>query len=138
MNRMNARSAGAEAYGSNGDSHERGAGTVMVLGLLVALALAIMGIMAIGDVVATRDRSQNVADVAALAGAEELRRAGSTAVGSTAACSTAEDVALRNHGTVRECEVVGEHVVVVIGAKAAMTGYSVESRARAGPADRPP
>lgn len=133
MNRMNARGAGTEAYGSNGDSHERGAGTVMVLGLLVALALAIMGIMAIGDVVATRDRSQNVADVAALAGAEELRRAGSAA-----ACSTAEEVALRNHGAVRECEVAGEHVVVVIGAKAAMTGYSVESRARAGPADRPP
>ena len=50
---------------SDSDLQERGAGTVMVLGLLVAFAIAIMGIMAIGDVVATRDRSQNVADVAA-------------------------------------------------------------------------
>ena len=119
--------------GSHGNSRERGSGTIMILGLLVAFALAIMGVMAIGDVVATQEHSQHAADVAALAGAEELRRSGPSA-----ACSTAGEVALRNYGTVRDCDVVDEHVVVVIRAKAAMTGYSVESRARAGPADRPP
>ena len=118
---------------SDSDLQERGAGTVMVLGLLVAFAIAIMGIMAIGDVVATRDRSQNVADVAALAGAEELRRGGAAA-----ACTKAQEVALRNQRNVSGCEVVGEHVVVVIQAKAAMSGYSMEVRARAGPADKPP
>ena len=114
-------------------SQERGAGTVMVLRLLSAFAIAIMGIMVIGDAVATRDRSQNVADVAALAGAQELRRSGPVA-----ACSKAQEAAVRNQHTVSECEVTGEHVVVVIRANAAMSGYSIDVRARAGPADKPP
>lgn len=118
---------------SDPDSQEHGAGTIMVLGLLVACALAIMGIMAIGDAVATRDRSQNIADVAALAGAEELRRAGAAA-----ACTKAQEVALRNQRNVSGCEVVGEHVVVIIRTNAAMSGYSIDVRARAGPADKPP
>ncbi|MFT3944327.1 MAG: flp pilus-assembly TadE/G-like family protein [Ancrocorticia sp.] len=118
---------------SNSESPERGSGTVIVLGLLVAFAIVIMGIMAIGDVIATRDRTQHVADVSALAGAEELRRSGSAA-----ACPKAQEVAVRNRGTVSGCEVAGEYVVVVIHDTATLTRYSIKSRALAGPADRPP
>lgn len=112
---------------------ERGAGTVLVLGIILATALALLGLMAVGDAVATKERTQDVADVAALAGAQRLRHAGKAA-----ACDQAGDIVHRHELSLASCSVRGTHVMVTVRTTTHMITMTVESSARAGPSDEPP
>ena len=112
---------------------EDGAGTVLVLGIVLATVIALLGLMAIGDAAATRERTQDIADVAALAGAQKLRHSTDSS-----ACAQAEDVVQRHDLTLTSCVVMGEHVRVTVQSRARLINASVESSARAGPADQPP
>ena len=112
---------------------ERGAGTVLVLGIVLATGIALLGLMAIGDAAATKERTQDIADVAALAGAQKLRHSTDSS-----ACTQAEDVVQRHNLTLTSCVVAGEHVRVTVQSRARLINASVESSATAGPADQPP
>lgn len=85
---------------------ERGAGTVLVLGIIgVVLALAV-GITALGAAQNGRGAAQSAADLGALAGAAALR-------GGLDACATAAAAVARNGAEVTACEVAAAGVVRV-------------------------
>ena len=102
---------------------ERGYGSVLALGVL-GCAVALLGLLALlaGGLVA-RSAAQSAADLAAIAGAQEL--AGAATGGE--ACARARDVALENGATVRRCDVIGAHVRVETRVRA------VGASSRAGP-----
>ena len=125
------RPKAARTAASRGGEH--GAGTVLVLGIILATALALLGLMAVGDAVATKERTQDVADVAALAGAQRLRHAGKAA-----ACDQAGDIVHRHELSLASCSVRGTHVMVTVRTTTHMITMTVESSARAGPSDEPP
>lgn len=118
--------------GSHGARDDRGAGTLIVLaatGLVMFVGLALAGVAAI--VLAHRS-AQAAADLAALAGASAAASGGD-------ACSSAERIAAANAATLRDCELTGEVVTVVVrvdGPRLAGRRYDVIAEARAGPADR--
>lgn len=112
---------------------ERGSGTVLVLGLILAISVVLLGLMAVGDAVATKERAQDIADVAALAGAQKLRHEGSSV-----ACRQAGELVARHGLSMSSCAVRESHVIVSVRARTHMIKTSVEASARAGPADEPP
>ena len=130
--RSRTRGERSEFPGKKGGG-EHGAGTVLVLGVILATVMALLGLMALGDAVATKERTQDVADVAALAGAQKLRYADESA-----ACQQANDVVARHGLMLASCAVEARHVLVTVGTRTHMVDLSVESSARAGPADEPP
>lgn len=101
--------------------------TTALVGALVLLGVA--GSFLVATAVAHRS-AQAAADLAALAAAGSLQsRAGQP-------CTVAGEVAVANGATITSCEVVGEHVLVVVGRHGPeLWGHSftVTGRARAGP-----
>lgn len=80
------------------EPNERGAGTLMVAGVLVVLvSVTLMSFWAIGWL-ASAQSARSVADLAAVAGAQELVSGGD-------ACASARRVADANGGQVVRCEV---------------------------------
>lgn len=126
---------------------DRGAGTVLVIGIVLG-ALVLVGVLAVlGRAEGTRGSAQSAADLAALAAAEQL--AGSGPVLGTAgqaepdtfavarACRVARDVALVNGAELTTCTHLGDGVVRVGTHRAlgAGTGSQARATATAGPAD---
>ena len=122
-------------YGRAGDrSGEEGSGTINSVGLIV-LAL-VLGVLLSGVGVAHRERVrlQAVADLAALAGAEQSATADWEDVGERP-CRAASAVAAANGVSVQSCEVRDLDCLVVLTQPVRIAGVStnVSARARAGP-----
>ena len=112
-----------------GDS-ERGAGTVLVLGIVAAVLLLAAGIAALGAAQNARGATQGAADLGALAGATALRDGFDP-------CGTAGSAVVRNGAELVSCAVLGGGVVQVTVTRAAVGPGGELGRAhasaRAGP-----
>ena len=109
---------------------EHGAATVLVLGLVaVLLAMTIGGVVLAGAVIASH-RARLAADLAALAGATQLRD-GAPVDG---ACATASRVAASNHAQLVSCAADGLAVEVTVAVTAPALPEPARARAKAGPA----
>ena len=109
---------------------QRGSATVLALPLLGALTVVAVLLAHVGGALTTRRKVAAAADLAALAGASELRAGGD-------GCASAATVAARNGGDLRACAVHGLELSVTVTARTApLLGQQlvVEARARAGPA----
>ena len=126
---------GPAPVGRAGDrSGEEGSGTVNSVGLIVlALVLAVV-LGGVGVAHRERVRLQAVADLAALAGAEQSATAGWEDVGERP-CGAASAVAAANGVGVQSCEVRDLDCLVVLTQPVRIGGIStnVSARARAGP-----
>jgi secretion/DNA translocation related TadE-like protein len=91
---------------------DRGAGSVLVLSAIMVVVVAFLVVTTLAAGYASRHRAAAAADLAALAAAEELRVAGGDP------CSAAERVSRANGAAVRQCEVNGWEVEVVVAAAA--------------------
>ena len=116
-------------------SDERGAGTVLVVGVIAVLLAAALGVSGLIQAQAAAGRSRAAADLAALGGA--TARASSGAPGDP--CEAASRVARVNGAEVTTCSVTGEDVVVEVSVEARVLGVAraAGSSARAGPVDDP-
>ena len=116
-------------------SDERGAGTVLVVGVIAVLRAAARGVSGLIQAQAAAGKARSAADLAALGGATAL----SSVVAPSEPCETAGRVARANGAEVTVCTVVGEDVVVEVSVRTRVLGVVREavSAARAGPADAP-
>ena len=117
-------------------SSEEGSGTINSVGLIV-LAVALAAVLGgIGVAHSERVRLQAVADLAALAGAEQSATAAWEDVGERP-CGAASAVAAANGAGVQSCEVRGADCLVVLARHVEIAGFStnVSARARAGPGE---
>ncbi len=116
-------------------SDERGAGTVLVVGVIAVLLAAALGVSGLIQAQAAAGRSRAAADLAALGGATAL----SSIVAPGDPCEAASRVARANGAEVTTCSVTGEDVVVEVSVEARVLGVSrpAVSSARAGPVDDP-
>ena len=125
----------AVADGCAGErSDEEGSGTINSVGLIVlAVALAVV-LGGVGVAHRERVRLQAVADLAALAGAEQSATADWEEVGERP-CGAASAVAAANGAGVQSCEVRDLDCLVVLTQPVRIAGISmnVSARARAGP-----
>ena len=115
-------------------SDEEGSGTVNSVGLIVlALALAVV-LGGVGSALRERVHLQAVADLAALAGAEQSATADWEDVGDRP-CGAASAVAAANGAGVQSCEVRDLDCLVVLTRPVRIAGIStnVSAWARAGP-----
>lgn len=115
---------------------ERGAGTVLVLGLVAVALLLAVGVAALGAAQNARGAAQSAADLGALAGATALRAGFDP-------CGTAHAAVSRNGAEVVACEVLGRGAVRVVaacpvgGPGRAFVPGSARASARAGPRPEP-
>lgn len=117
-------------------SGEEGSGTINSVGL-IALALALAVVLGgVGVAQRERVRLQAVADLAALAGAEQSATAAWEDVGERP-CGAASAVAAANGVGVQSCEVRDSDCLVVLTQHVEIAGIStnVSARARAGPGE---
>lgn len=115
-------------------SDEEGSGTINSVGLIV-LAVALAAVIGgVGVAHRERVRLQAVADLAALAGAEQSATASWEDVGERP-CGAASAVAAANGVGVQSCEVRDLDCLVVLTQPVEIAGIStnVSARARAGP-----
>ncbi|QAY69832.1 Rv3654c family TadE-like protein [Xylanimonas protaetiae] len=130
---MTAATSGQAASG-NRDA-ERGAGTVLLLGVAAVVLLAGLALAALGAAQQARGTAQAAADLGALAAATALRDGFEP-------CPTARDAVERNGGTLAGCVVEGAGVVDVTVARptAGLPGWATRdatATARAGPRPEP-
>ena len=126
---------GPAPVGRAGDrSDEEGSGTINSVGLIVlAIALAVV-LGGVGVAHRERVRLQAIADLAALAGAEQSATAAWEDVGERP-CGAASAVAAANGVGFQSCEVRDLDCLVVLMQPVRIAGIStnVSARARAGP-----
>lgn len=111
---------------------ERGAATVLATAMLGVLLLVGAALGVVVAMVADHRRAQAAADLAALAGADEMGGAG----GVGAACGAAGRVATLNDALLESCTVAGADVLVtvrVVGPRWLGQSHDLTARARAGP-----
>ena len=106
------------------DDSERGAGTVLVLGIVAGVLLLAVGIAALGAAQNARGAAQAAADLGALAGATALRDGFDP-------CGTAGAAVTRNGAEIASCEVLGGGVVRVVATRWATGPGGVLGEARA-------
>ena len=104
---------------------ERGAGSILVVGLAAAILLLVLAIVPLGSVLATRQRAAAAADAAALAAAD-------TAAGLVpgSPCASADEVAAANSARVTACVVEGSTATVRVTTTLGV--LSVDATATAG------
>jgi secretion/DNA translocation related TadE-like protein len=105
------RDSARRGPGSGRRDSERGAGTVLILGIIAAVLLLALGIAALGAAQNARGAAQAAADLGALAGATALRDGFDP-------CGTAGAAVARNGAEVASCEVLGGGVVRVAATRA--------------------
>jgi secretion/DNA translocation related TadE-like protein len=107
---------------------ERGAGTILAIGILIAL----FGIFSVGTVFGSQilgfTRLQAQTDSIALAAADALR-----GVSSGYPCIVAKDIAANNQIELKRCRIVGFEVF--IETSLILLGISQSAKARAGPGE---
>ena len=122
-------------YGCAGDRcGEEGSGTINSVGLIVLALVLVVVLGGVGVAHRERVRLQAIADLAALAGAEQSATADWEDVGERP-CRAAFAVAGANGVSVQSCEVRGPDCLVVLTRPVRIAGIStsVRARARAGP-----
>ena len=109
-------------------SGDRGAGSVLALGIVGALAAALLVVAPLVGVVGAERRAANAADAAALAAAD-------TASGLAAGipCATAATLAAADGGRLERC--VQQHDTVTVTVSSSAFGFAFPVSARAGPPD---
>lgn len=118
---------------------DRGAGTVLTLGLVAVALVLIAAISLLGRAQAARGAAQTAADLGALAAAQHLAGGlggagpGAGAGGASTACGIARSVVTANGAALTGCLLLGDGVVRVSTARAA-GGETASASARAGPA----
>ena len=128
---------GPVADGCTGErSGEEGSGTVNSVGLIVVAVVLAVVLGGVGVAHRERVRLQSVADLAALAGAEQSVMADWEDVGERP-CGAASAVAAANGVSIQFCEVRGADCLVVLTQSVRIAGIStnVAARARAGPGE---
>lgn len=113
------------------DRREGGVATVYAC-LGVVLLLAVTGLaVQVGAAILSRQRAENGADLAALAGAAKVLQ------GPDVACAAVVQVAVANGVEVQSCSVAGTDVLVIVAAPAPAGpfGGPATARARAGPVE---
>ena len=123
------------AFWRAGDrSDEEGSGTINSVGLIVLALVLVVVLGGVGVAHRERVRLQAVADLAALAGAEQSATAGWEDVGERP-CGAAFAVAEANGVGVQSCEVRDLDCLVILTQPVRIAGFStnVRARARAGP-----
>lgn len=110
---------------------ERGAGTVVTLGVGLGVIALLLLVLPVYAVLATRHSVAAAADAAALAAAD-------AASGLVAGhpCEVAVRVAEANAASVGDCEVDG--LVVTVTVRRTVLGFALSERATAGPAGSAP
>lgn len=110
------------------DDGERGAGTVLMLGIAAVVITLALALAALGAAQQTRGIAQGAADLGALAGATALQQGRD-------ACKTARETVTRNHAQLASCtpEEAGVVGLTVTKSVAGPLGGEAEARARAGP-----
>jgi secretion/DNA translocation related TadE-like protein len=112
---------------------DRGAGTVLALGL-VSVVLGLTALLsALGHVVSSRHQAAAAADLAALAAAQT---AGGTSVAGPGAgpCAVAARIASANRGQLASCSLAPGGTAAVTVRVRTRYGFAVQTTARAGPA----
>ncbi|MFD1505409.1 histidine kinase [Georgenia yuyongxinii] len=117
-----------------GDGRERGSGTVLGLALVVVLVILTVAVVGLARAVHARGTAQSAADLAALAAASALHRAGGSI---DDPCTVAAHVVEANDAEPAGCTVSG--AVVEVRARVVVLGQSdgvlvARANARAGPA----
>lgn len=110
-----------------GGGHERGSGTVLVLGLVAVVLVLVVTVSLLARTQSTRGAVQAAADLGALAGARRVASAGPAA-----GCAVAQAVVAENGAVLTSCEHVGDGVVRVTASRDSALGPARAS-ARAGP-----
>ncbi|RKT79078.1 secretion/DNA translocation related TadE-like protein [Terracoccus luteus] len=112
---------------------DRGSGSVLVVGVVLALLVLTAGGLVVGSAVVASGRARAAADLAALAGAAALQRGSSAG----AACAEAGQVATSNGSRPTGCAVSGFDVEVTTSSGAALVAGVAVARSRAGPDPAP-
>lgn len=112
---------------------ERGAASLLVVGLALTLVLTAAVLVVGGRIVVDRRRAAAVADLAALAGAVAAQHR-------RPACPAAEDIARRNGVDLFTCSLRSDHVRVGAAVSSRLLGRDVRvtARAHAGPVEPAP
>ncbi|MEJ2869544.1 Rv3654c family TadE-like protein [Actinomycetospora sp. OC33-EN08] len=108
---------------------DRGAATVVAAAAIGLLAMLLGTLLVLGSAVAARHRAAVAADLAALAGAADAVR------GRDVGCATAQDLAARNGGELRDCAWIGWDLTVEVAVSCGClpVADTATVRARAGP-----
>lgn len=104
---------------------DRGAATVWAVACAVLLCVVFAAVLALGQVLAARQRVATAADLAALAAADRALE------GQGEACALAGRVAAAQRAVVVRCELTGE--IADLTAETRAGPYRVRARSRAGP-----
>jgi len=84
----------------------RGAGTLMVTGVIVGVAVVAWAILGATSFLTAQHRARATADMAALAGAQAVVDAGGLGDATTIACDAARVTAAAHQAAVNDCQVV--------------------------------
>jgi len=109
-------------------SDDDGFATVWVAFALVIMLVVLGAALHLGSAVLARQRAENAADLAALAGAAR------SLDGADAACARAAEVVRANKVQLIDCRMDGMDVLVRVSVQALVWGGLAQGRARAGPA----
>ena len=109
---------------------DEGSGTVMVVGVLAALAVLACSALAYIALLAAGNRAQNIADLSALAGADISATAQWESV-EEKACRAANEVAQENGAMLSSCRCEGVDTIVSLRLKG-VWGWVIVRSARAG------
>ena len=108
---------------------ERGAGTVLALGLGAVVMAMLLGLLFLAQAGVMASRAASAADLAALAAADAAR-----GLASGEPCAVAADVAAKHDAKLAACSVAGGNVVEVRTELARPFQWGIATgRARAGP-----
>ena len=113
---------------------DRGAATVLVLGLVAVLLAMTVGVMLLAGAVVASHRARLAADLAALAGAARLGDGEAV----DRACATADRVAAMNDALLVSCAADGLALEVTVAVTAPVWPEPARARAKAGPAAAAP
>jgi secretion/DNA translocation related TadE-like protein len=111
------------------DRRDRGAASVVVIGVIAALLLLTAAALALASAVAASHQARLAADLGAVAGAMRLQEG--TSLGS--ACDAAAATARDNGARMTRCVADGENVSVTVEVEPARWPAPAVARARAGP-----
>lgn len=109
---------------------DEGSGTVMVVGVLAALAVLACSALAYIAILAAGNRAQNIADLSALAGADVSATAQWESV-EEKACRAANEVAQENGAMLSACHCESVDTIVTVRVSSGW-GWNVFRSARAG------
>lgn len=108
---------------------ERGAAVILAVAVIGVLSAVTISALVVAGAVAASHRARLAADLAALAGANQLQ----AAVSAETACSEARRVAFLNSAEVQTCSVQGMDLEVTVVVPAPTWPSPASARAKAGP-----